>query len=154
MAKTLIVFSQQQCYEIRQTDSGAADNLYNSILESEACNIKSILQDIGVSDFRIVGHDYYPLLAYVDPFDYYDQVHENAVATLDQELSSYLLIAKDHSKNSILKYRVELKLPQGGGVLGALSPFEREAIRNEILKAINEEGEAQGFYITGLTPIV
>ena len=148
MAKTLIVFSQQQCYEIRQTDSGAADNLYNSILESEACNIKSILQDIGVSDFRIVGHDYYPLLAYVDPFDYYDQVHENAVATLDQELSSYLLIAKDHSKNSILKYRVELKLPQGGGVLGALSPFEREAIRNEILKAINEEGEAQGFYIT------
>lgn len=34
LAKTLIVFSQQQCYEIRQTDSGAADNLYNSILES------------------------------------------------------------------------------------------------------------------------
>ena len=134
----------QQCYEIKHTNSGAETTLYNAALESDACGIKAILQSIGASDFHIVGYDYYPLLAYVDPYDHYDQVHENAMSELEQEFSSFIVIAKDHEKNSTLNYRVELKLPTQGQ-LGALTTFEKEAIKTEILNTIKDEKTDDGF---------
>ena len=74
-------------------------------------------------------------MAYVNPVGYYNQVHEEAVASVEQQHDSYIMVAKDHLENSQLNYRVEIKFPTTG-LLSTLSPFERGALEQQVYDAI------------------
>lgn len=136
------VLSAQSCFVLDKSFSGLPD-MYEGVFGGKACELKSVLDGEGIEGFSIVLRDYYPLKAYVKPYNYYDDVHSAAMDEVSQTYSSYLLIAKDHLEGNALRYRVELKLP-AAVLFDTLSPFQKADIRQKVEDAIAVEAIIRG----------
>lgn len=141
---SLELVAQSSCYDIVHSHNGEESILSTTDLQDEACALKAALAAGGINEFAIIGHDYYPLLAYKAPYNYYNTVFDRELGEVQSANALYILIAKDHKKNGELNYRIDLKLPTSGSWSG-LTPFEREAIKQNVINEILTVAEAEEY---------
>ncbi len=116
--------AQTTNYEISKSFSGNVETLYDQLLEDKAVEVKAALAATGVTDFRVIGHDYYPLITYARPYDYYETLFRQAA---DLEIATgdpFLLIAKSYEKDGQLAYHLRLVLPTTG-IWASLTLFQK-----------------------------
>ena len=138
-----IVQSQNfTCYEIIESNTGIT-NLYRDILDEKACELKTYLTSQGLTDFKIVGRDFYPPMLYVKSFhkSVFNELYNKSVEELEVDVinyPSYILITKEHHENGDIFYRIALKLPTEAP-FDDITPLEEAAIKGQILEAINSK---------------
>lgn len=110
-----------------------------SNLVSSTCGTQNNIQ------FKIFGASFSPLMAFVDPVLYkeYEENYRNTLEAIEQDNDFFLFLGKElrvqDDGNRSVFYRIDLRLPDCTSELQALSAFEKDYIKNEVLKAINDE---------------
>ncbi len=131
------------CYQVVEHNTGIPA-LYNTALDSVACSLKTLVNNTGSQGFVVLGYDLYPALAYVDPYETYRERYETAVSRAEAAYQSFVLVTKEHRQEGEIAYRLKIKFPTLSPFAG-LTPFERDAISNQVLDAIKARAGSNSF---------
>ena len=125
----------QRGYEITHGYTGARETLYNNQLNNEAKRLQDTILNRVDDTLAVIGHAYYPLLAYTRPHAYFEETFQMARVAEVANRNFYILIAKHLQENGSLAYKLELKLPDAAPY-NTLTPMERKTIEADVLIAI------------------
>jgi hypothetical protein len=134
-----------QSYVVHKSHTGFDQLLYKQILIDKATEVQDSLQSYGVNDFTIVGDDYYHLYNFIGEGSTFETYHGFSLNDIESHYpNGFLFIAKEHSEEGKLRYRVELKTPSDG-LFSELDPFEAGAVASNILAEINRVAALNNF---------
>ena len=69
----------QTCYKAEKRHSGIEAFYNESEIESKACELVTLISNMGGGDFTVYGIDFYPVMAFVNPTEGYDRLFDDAV---------------------------------------------------------------------------
>ena len=134
-----------QSYIVHKSHTGFDQLLYKQDLIDKATEVQDSLQSYGVNDFTIVGDDYYHLYNFIGEGSTFETYHGFSLNEIELHYpNGFLFIAKEHSEEGKLRYRVELKTPSGG-LFSELDPFDVGAVASNILAEINRVAALNSF---------
>ncbi len=123
--------SFSQCY-VQEFNHSGSNNFYSTSLSDLACEVKDLIElQSGVTDFPVAGFVLYPVMAYADPNDGYEELRDNIEEQYISNDDSGLYFIKAIQPDGNVEIYTVLNLPDHYDTI--YNPIELLSIANEII---------------------